>query len=79
MLSKKTKFRILASALVIIITVLLLWMFLSGGNFELLKSVFSDDLSRDEIRERLSELGIRGYITVAVLAMLQVVFTFLPA
>ena len=79
MIKSKTKFKIISSIFLLVLFALLLWLLFSGGNLEILKSVFTEDLTRDEIRERLRELGYRGYITVTVLAMLQVVFTFLPA
>ena len=79
MITNKTKFKIISSIFLLILFVLLLWLLFSGGNFEIIKSVFTEELTRDEIRERLASLGYRGYITVTVLAMLQVVFTFLPA
>ncbi len=59
---------------------LLLYLFLfTGDNKEILKTVFSNDLTNDEIQEHLSEFGIRGQITVSILAMLQVVIAVLPA
>ena len=62
-----------------IILGLIIYMLLSGENADLIKSVFTEDLTRDEIRDRLIDVGIRGYLTIAILAMLQVVLTFLPA
>lgn len=53
--------------------------FLVGRNYEILKSVFVEDLSGEEVHDRLAEFGIRGYATVAILAMLQVVICVLPA
>ena len=59
---------------------LLLYLFLfTGDNKEILRTVFSHDLTNDEIQEHLSEFGIRGQITVSILAMLQVVIAVLPA
>ncbi|MBR2466276.1 MAG: VTT domain-containing protein [Clostridia bacterium] len=54
-------------------------LLLSGGNQEILSNLFSGEVSADVIREKLSGLGIRGYITVVILSMLQVIFVFLPA
>lgn len=76
---RNVKRKILAYVSISVIVVLLLWMCFSGGNFEIIKSVFNDNLSDDDIHERLLGLGIRGYATISILAMLQVVFTFLPA
>lgn len=59
---------------------LLLYLFLfTGDNKEILRTVFSHDLTNDEIQEHLSGFGIRGQITVSILAMLQVVIAVLPA
>ena len=64
--------------LVVLFGMLMLFVF-SGDNYDLLRSMFSKDMSGEELQETLRDFGIRGYITVAVLAMLQVVCTFLPA
>ena len=59
---------------------LLLYLFLfTGDNKEILRTVFSHDLTNDEIQEHLSGFGIRGQITISILAMLQVVIAVLPA
>lgn len=55
------------------------FLLLSGGNLEIIKSVFSGNLTGDAAQDRLHDMGMRGYITVSVLAMLQVILTFLPA
>jgi uncharacterized membrane protein YdjX (TVP38/TMEM64 family)/1-acyl-sn-glycerol-3-phosphate acyltransferase len=53
---------------------------LSNENIAIFKGIFSkDDITRAEVQQMLSELGIRGYVTIAVLAMLQVIVAFLPA
>lgn len=58
---------------------LLLWFFLSGENAMLLRSIFLEKQTGDELRESLLALGFRGYITIAALSMLQVLVAFLPA
>lgn len=68
----------LAIGLTVIFALLLLFVF-SGDNFALLKSIFTHDLSNEELRDKLNDFGWRGYITVAVLSMIQVVCAFLPA
>ncbi len=78
-LTKGTKFKIACLLFFSITAALLLWLLFSGGNIEIIKSVFDTNLTKEEVQDRLSDLGFRGYITVAILAMLQVVFTFLPA
>ncbi len=79
MVKNKTRYKIIASAFVLIVLGLLLWFLFSGGNLELIKSLFLEEHTSEEIRDKLTDLGIRGYATVAILSMLQVVFTFLPA
>ena len=61
-----------------VLALLMLFAF-SGGNWELLKSLFAKELSNDELRDQLQDFGWRGYITIAVLSTLQVVCAFLPA
>ncbi len=78
-LSKKTKIRIAAICGFTVLFALLMWFLLSGGNLELLRSIFDGKHSRDEIRDKLAQFGVRGYVTIVVLSMLQVVLTFLPA
>lgn len=68
----------IALGLVAFLALLMVFMF-SGDNFDLLKSIFMDDLSDEELKEKLMGFGWRGYITVVMLAMLQVVCAFLPA
>ena len=58
---------------------LLMWLAFSGGNLDLLKSLFADNLSDDEMTERLRDFGWRGYVATTVLALLQVICAFLPA
>lgn len=73
----KNKFYI---TLILILLVLFLMAFMfSGSNFDLLKSILSKNHTADELQVKLGELGVRGYITITLLAMLQVVFAFLPA
>lgn len=57
----------------------LMFFLFAGDNRAVLKALFQEDVTKDEARDALSRLGVRGYITVGILSMLQVVFTFLPA
>jgi uncharacterized membrane protein YdjX (TVP38/TMEM64 family)/1-acyl-sn-glycerol-3-phosphate acyltransferase len=78
-ITKNTKLKIgIAVALVVVLGLLTL-LLLSGENDELLRGLLKKELSDEQLQETLRGLGLRGYITVAVLAMLQVIFTFLPA
>ena len=78
-LAKETKYKIyIGIALVVFFALLMLFMF-SGDNFDLLKSIFLEEHTNEELRDKLMDFGWRGYITVVVLATLQVVCAFLPA
>lgn len=78
-IKSETKFKLYVTFGIIAFVLLLLFFVFSGDNFDLLKSIFFDNLSNDELRDKLSDFGWRGYITVVMLAMLQVVCAFLPA
>ena len=78
-IKKSTKLK-LCVLLGLAVLLFLLGLFLcSGGNIDLIRSVFMEKHTDEELREKLLDLGFRGYATVAVLSMLQVVFTFWPA
>lgn len=68
----------LLALFVIFIGLLVLFLF-SGENSEILIKVFTEDMTRDEIQDALRNFGMRGYITIALLAMIQVIMTFVPA
>ncbi len=77
---KKSKKLKLITAISMIPIIFLLGLFLlTGDNIEILKTVFTKDLTNEEIQEHLSGFGIRGQITISILAMLQVVLAVLPA
>ena len=57
---------------------LMLFLF-SGENSPILKALFTETTKKEDVRASLSQLGWRGYVTIAILSMLQVVLTFLPA
>lgn len=71
--------KILVAIGVLGIVALLGWFMLSGDNAELLESIFAEEHTTEELRDKLRGFGVRGYITITVLAMLQVVVSFLPA
>ena len=78
-LKKETKSKLwIAIGLIVFLALLMVFVF-SGDNYDLLKSVFNDDLSNEELRDKLSEFGWKGYITVVALALLQVICAVLPA
>ena len=76
---QQTKQKVLIVVGVAVIVALLIMLALSGGNWDLLKSLFVNDLSNEELRDQLMEFGWRGYVVITALAALQVVCTFLPA
>ncbi len=76
---KYTRQRLLIAIGVTVILALLIWFALSGDNADLLKTLFTENLSNEELSCLLMGFGWRGYIVVALLAALQVVCTFLPA
>ena len=78
-MKKSTKVKIFSIIGFVIFFFLLMLFLLSDENVEIIKSVFSDEVSSDEVHDVLHGLGIRGYATVSILAMLQVILTFLPA
>ena len=68
----------LAFGLLLLLSGLMVFLF-SGDNFVILKDLFRDDLTQDEIRDSLDDLGFKGYFTFGFLSMLQVILTVLPA
>ena len=78
-MKKSTKIKVFSIIGFVIFFFLLMLFLLSPENIEIIKSVFSDEVSSDEVHDVLLGLGMRGYATVSILAMLQVVLTFLPA
>ncbi len=67
-------------SVVLFISILIgLFFFLfSGSNFNVLKEIFRNDATKEEIRASIDKLGYKAQLVVAILAMLQVVFTFVP-
>ena len=79
MKNKSLKLKIVAITVSVIVVALLAWFLLSDENILLFKSIFSGNYTQDEIQDKLREVGIRGYITISVLSMLQVIVAILPA
>ena len=79
MLKKSTKNKLwIALSLVLLFGLLLVFLF-SGSNFDLLCSLFDQSLTQEQLQEKLMGFGWRGYITIVILSMLQVIVSFLPA
>lgn len=50
-----------------------------GENFNVLKEIFRADATKEEVQASIGKLGLRAYLVVFILSMLQVVMTFVPA
>lgn len=79
MAKKSFKFKLFGSIFFVGVIALLSWFLLTEENIAILRSVFIHDMTNEQIQDKLSDLGIRGYITISVLSMLQVVLTFVPS
>ena len=79
MMKQKTKYKLLMTLGLIALFILLGVFLFAGENYDLLRSLLSKDHTTEELQEKLADFGIRGYITVVILSMLQVVISFLPA
>lgn len=75
----KKKIKWLTFGGILLFALIILTFFLTNNHYTILKSVFVEDLSGEEVHDRLAEFGFLGYATVALLAMLQVVICVLPA
>ena len=78
-IKKETVHKLYIALGAIVVFALLMLLAFSGDNFVVLKNLFTQDLSNEEMRDLLNDFGWRGKITITVLAMLQVVCAFLPA
>lgn len=76
---EETKYKLFMTLGWVVFVALLLLFVFSGDNFQLIKSIFLEDITEAELSERLRGFGWHGYITVTVLSALQVVCAFLPA
>ena len=79
MIKNKRKLMVASTVFLMLAALGLAAFLFSGDNILILKKLFDPSLEAEEVQDVLSGLGIRGHITVSILAMLQVVFTFLPA
>lgn len=73
------KIKLIASLVFVAVFFALLVFLFYGDNFDVLKEIFNTNATKEEIQASIEKLGIRSYIVVGVLAMIQVVFTFIPA
>ncbi|MBQ4510182.1 MAG: VTT domain-containing protein [Clostridia bacterium] len=79
MINKLRRNKLLILLGVLVLFILLAIFLFSGDNFILLKSIFAEKHTNEELQEKLGDFGIKGYITIAILSMLQVTLPFLPA
>ena len=73
------KWKILAAALFVVVFCALVVFLFSGDNFGVLKELFNKNATKEEIQASIDKLGYKSYLVVGILAMIQVVFTFIPA
>ena len=76
---KKAAYKVLSIVISVVLFALLLLFLVSGDNFDLLKSLFAEEHTKEELRDKLASFGMRGYVTIALLSMLQVIMAVLPA
>lgn len=77
--SKKIKRKIFTGLGLLLLLALTLFFLFSGDNVQILKELFKDDVTKEEVQEHLSGLGWRGWVGFGGLSMLQVILTFIPA
>lgn len=73
------KKKLIALAIFIVIFIGLLVFLFYGDNFNVLKEIFNTNATKDQIQDSIGKLGIRAYIVVFILSMMQVILTFVPA
>ena len=78
-IGKQKKIKIILGVLLVILFIGLLFFLFAGDNFQVLKEIFSGDHTKEEIQESIGKLGVRAYIVVFILSMIQVILTFVPA
>ena len=80
MSSKATrKGKIIAIVFFVAVLVGLAFFLFSGDNYGVLKEIFNTNATKEEVQMAIEKLGVRAYIVVGILAMIQVVLTFVPA
>lgn len=77
--SRKIKRKIFTGLGLLALFALTFFFLFSGDNVQILKELFKENVTKEEIQDSLSGLGWRGYVGFGGLSMLQVILTFLPA
>ena len=75
--SKKVKVWMIIGFVLVFIG--LMFLLFSGENLKIIKSLFRSGITKEEVQDSLSNLGIRAYLVFGILSVLQVVITFIPA
>ena len=79
----KRRYKVLSVILFLAILAMLVWLLLYGEkgqeNIQIIKDIFNGKVERDNIQDRLHDLGVRGYLIIVVLSMLQVLMMVVPA
>ena len=78
-MQSSTKKKVIALVAFILVFISLLVFLFYGENFDVLKEIFNTNATKDKIQASIGKLGIRAYIVVFVLSMMQVILTFVPA
>ncbi|MBE5738947.1 MAG: hypothetical protein E7354_04395 [Clostridiales bacterium] len=73
------KGKIIAAVCFVVVVIGLAFFLFSGDNFDVLKEIFSTSATKEQVQNSIEKLGIRAYIVVLIISMLQVVLTFVPA
>ena len=76
---KSKKVKLWVTIAFVFVFIGLMFFLFSGKNFDIIKSLFRSDITKEEVQATLSQLGVKAYVTLGILSMLQVVLTFLPA
>ena len=64
-----------AVGILIVLALLALFMF-SGENFLIIKGLFDENVSSEQLYQLVKNMGFRGAIPLSLLSMMQVVLTF---
>ncbi len=78
-LQQKAKQKLYIGICLAAILALVLLLAFSGGNWDLLRKLFTQEYTNEEMQDLLGDFGWRGYVLIIVLSALQVLCTVMPA
>ena len=78
-MKQSRKVKVWADLAFFLLAILLALFLFTDENIEIVRTVFSKDLEGTAAQDQLRELGFRGYMTISILSMLQVIIPFLPS